>query len=139
MIAIAGSNYPVNHHPITVSAANNHPVTFVLLDAPETDALDEGALEEEEEGDHRQDDEGRGGHEEAELKLTLRLEEGQPKGQGVLGVVQEEDQGTDEVVPGMQSREDADDPNGGERLGKDDLGEDAEFAGAIDARGVRDV
>src|SRR5215211_1708055 len=85
------------------------PTPITLLDAPQTDALDESALEEEEEGDHWQDDEGRGRHEEAELKLALRLEEGQSKREGVLGVVQKEDQGADEVVPGMQTGEDADD------------------------------
>jgi hypothetical protein len=45
-----GNDYP--QHPDTTSKASNHPITHHLLDAPQTDALDEGALEEEEEGDH---------------------------------------------------------------------------------------
>ena len=109
------------------------------LDAAEADALDEGALEEEEEDDDRQDDQGRGGHEEAELDLALRLEEGQTDGEGVLGLVLEVDQGAEEVVPGVEAGEDADDADGGQRLGQDDLVEDAELAGAVDARRVRDL
>ena len=71
--------------------------------------------------------------------LALRLEEGQPDRERVLGFVLEEDQRAEEVVPGMKPGEDADDADGRQRLGQDDLEEDAELAGAVDPRRVRDL
>src|SRR5687768_17318630 len=85
---------PTDRCPVVPSRCFRLP-TFDSLDTPQADPLHERALEEEEEGDYRQDDESRGRHEETVLQLALRLEEGQTKRKGVFAVVQEKDQRTD--------------------------------------------
>ena len=78
------------------------------------DALDEGFLGDEEEGDHGEDDQDGGGHEELPGGAAgLGLEELQGQGQGEILTVDQVDEGAQEIVPGAHEGEEADDGQGG--------------------------
>src|SRR5215212_11996871 len=96
----------------------------LALHAADGEPFDEEPLEDEEDSDYGQDDERRGRHQQTELHVVERTEELQPDGKRVLALGLQVDQGSDEIVPRMDRREDRHDRNRGPTERQDDPVED---------------
>src|SRR6516225_3663531 len=101
------------------------------------DALDEKALEEQEEGEDRQKRERRHGEERAPIRHAGRVDEGAQTELDRIGAdVVQIDEWAEEVVPGKDEGEDRGGGERGQRQGQDDLEIDAPRAAAVEHRGL---
>src|SRR6478609_2435888 len=111
-----------------------------LLDAGGGDALDEPALEGEEDQEDRHDDDRGPGEEQAVVRGVLALGEqrkGDREGVGVLGLG--DDERPEEVVPAGEERQDAQRRECGTAERQDDAPEDPQLSGPVDPSRVEQV
>src|SRR6266849_785583 len=112
-------------------------VSLSPFEAGGGDALNQQALEEDEEAEDRQQRQDRHGEQRAPIGFARRIDEAAQAELHGIGVdVVEIDEGPEKIVPGEDEGEDGGGRQGGQRQRQDDPPVDAERPAAIDLGGV---
>lgn len=128
MLALISQNWEI--HPSPFHAGHGH-------------ALDEVALEEEEDGDDGEGHEDVAGHDEGPVGgggvELVDFQAVDAESEGEFGLVAEVDEGLEEFVPGGHEGEDGDGGEGGGDVGEDDVIPGLDGVEAVDAGGFLEV